>query len=156
MNATKRSPLDTLIELTRQSRDGAGKNLADDRKRSFDTSSQLATLTSYRQEYASQLQDMLRKGTDTATLRNYQQFLKTLDEAIARARDTLVQQEQRVASSRQQWQQQQQQLSSYDTLASRRAQQQRQQEQRREQMQSDESSSNMSARRRQQSDPQDQ
>ncbi len=152
MNAGKRSPLDTLIELTRQSRDGAGKNLADERKRSLDTVSQLDTLTSYRQEYANQLQDMLRRGTDTATLYNYQQFLRTLDAAIARARDTLSQQEQRVASSRQQWQQQQQQLSSYDTLADRRAQELRQQEQRRERVQSDEATSNMSARTRQQQD----
>ncbi|QIB64323.1 flagellar export protein FliJ [Kineobactrum salinum] len=156
MNAVKRSPLDTLIELTRQSRDGAGKSLADDRKRSLETISQLETLADYRQEYANQLQDMLRRGTDTAMLHNYQQFLRTLDAAIARARETLSQQEQRVASSRQQWQQQQQQLSSYDTLAGRRAQQQRRQEQRREQVQSDELTSNMSARQRQQSDPQDQ
>lgn len=152
MSTGKRSPLDTLIELTRQSRDGAGKTLADDRKRSLDTASQLDTLTSYRQEYANQLQDMLRQGTDTATLHNYRQFLGTLDAAIARALETLSQQEQRVASSRQQWQEQQQQLSSYDTLADRRAQQQRQEEQRRERVQSDEITSNMSARERQQRD----
>lgn len=142
------SPLDTLIELARRSRDDTGRALAEDRQQSLQVAGQLETLHDYRQQYAEQLQDLLRRGTDAATLHNYQRFLRSLDGAIERARGTLEQQEQRVANSHKQLQRQQRKLTSYDTLASRRMERQRRDEQRRELRQNDEYISGPGARQR--------
>lgn len=144
------NPLDTLIELARQNRDNTGRALADEQRQSQQVAGQLDTLHDYRRQYAEQLQALLCNGTDTATLHNYQRFLRSLDSAIERARGTLEQQEERVANSREQWRQHQRQLTSYDTLASRRVEVERRDEQRRELRQHDEIAAGINARRRQQ------
>ncbi|MBN7795831.1 flagellar export protein FliJ [Parahaliea mediterranea] len=149
-------PLDTLIELARKARDGAGKALAQERQQSRQTAMQLDTLRQYRREYASQMQIVLQGGTDAATLANYRDFLQSLDAAIERAGQALEQQEKRVDNRREHWRQEQRKLSSYDTLAERRAQRERSSEQRREMLQNDEFVTNLSARTRLQSQQPDQ
>lgn len=132
------SPLNTLIELARGSRDQAGQALASERQNEHQVSGQLESLQQYRLEYAQRLQQAMRDGIDPATMRNYQQFLDSLDAALARAREALAAQQQRVGQRQAQWQQEQRKLSSYHTLASRREGQQRRQEARQEQRTSDE------------------
>lgn len=135
---TKSSPLDTLIELARGERDQAGQALASERQNERQVSGQLESLQQYRLEYAERLQQAMREGIDPATMRNYQQFLNSLDDALARAREALAAQQQRVGQRRAQWQQEQRKLSSYDTLVSRRDAHQRRQEARQELRLSDE------------------
>lgn len=142
------TPLDTLIELARDARDQAGQNLASEQRTSSQVSQQLESLHRYRQEYAEKLNAAMRNGIDPATMRNYQQFLASLDDALVRARQALDAQQQRVARTRQQWQQQQQRLSSYDTLAERREVTRRRDEQRREQHVSDDLANNRLVRQR--------
>ena len=132
------SPLDTLIELARGDRDQAGQALASERQNERQVSGQLESLLQYRLEYSQRLQQAMRDGIDPASMRNYQQFLDSLDSALARAREALAAQQQRVGQRQVQWQQEQRKLSSYDTLASRREGQQRRQEARQEQRTSDE------------------
>lgn len=132
------SPLDTLIELARGQRDQAGQALAGERQNEQQVAGQLEALNQYRLEYAQKLQQAMRDGIDPATMRNYQQFLDSLDAALARAREALAAQQQRVGQRQAQWQQEQRKLSSYDTLASRRDAQQRCQEARQELRMSDE------------------
>ncbi len=126
------SPLDTLIELARGNRDQAGQALAQERQSEQQVAGQLESLNQYRLEYAQQLQQAMREGIDPATMRNYQQFLDSLDTALERARQALEAQQQRVSQRRAQWQQEQRKLSSYDTLASRRQEQQQRREARQE------------------------
>ena len=126
------SPLDTLIELARGSRDQAGQALAQENRNEQQVAGQLESLRQYRLEYAQQLQQAMREGIDPATMRNYQQFLDSLDTALERARQALEAQQQRVSQRRAQWQQEQRKLSSYDTLASRRQEQQQRREARQE------------------------
>ncbi|MDR9441066.1 MAG: flagellar export protein FliJ [Halomonas sp.] len=141
------TPLDTLIELARDARDQAGQNLASEQRISRQVSQQVESLHRYRQEYAEKLNAAMRTGIDPATMRNYQHFLASLDDALVRARQALDAQQQRVAKTRQHWQQLQQRLSSYDTLAERRNIARRRAEQRREQHVSDDLVNSRMARR---------
>jgi len=148
MSRTPSSALETLVELAREARDQAGQNLASEQRTSSQVSQQLASLVRYRQEYAEKLNAAMRDGIDPASMRNYQQFLASLDDALERARQAVAAQQQRVEQTRQHWQQQQQRLSSYDTLAERRNQARRRGEQRREQHVSDDLVNNRLVRQR--------
>ncbi|MDI5922802.1 flagellar export protein FliJ [Halomonas sp. LR5S13] len=142
------TPLDTLVELARDARDQAGQSLAGEQRTSSQVSQQLESLHRYRQEYAEKLNAAMRDGIDPATMRNYQQFLASLDDALVRARQAVAAQQERVEKTRQHWQQQQQRLSSYDTLAERRDVARRRDEQRREQHVSDDLVNNRLVRQR--------
>lgn len=143
-----RTSLDTLVELAREARDQAGQTLAGEQRTASQVGQQLDSLHRYRQEYADKLNAAMRDGIDPATMRNYQQFLASLDDALVRARQALAAQQQRVERTRQHWQQQQQRLSSYDTLAERREAVRRRDEQRREQHVSDDLVNNRLVRQR--------
>lgn len=141
------TPLDTLVELARDARDQAGQDLAGEQRTSSQVHQQLESLHRYRQEYAAKLNAAMREGIDPASMRNYQQFLASLDAALERAREALATQQERVERTRQQWQRQQQRLSSYDTLLERRHHARRRDEQRREQHVSDDLVNSRMARR---------
>lgn len=151
MNANV-SPLDTLIELARGARDQAGQALASERQNEQQVAGQLASLNQYRLEYAQRLQQAMCDGIDPATLRNYQQFLDSLDAALARSQQALQAQQKRVGQRQAQWRQEQHKLSSYDTLASRRQQEQQRCEARQELRLSDELVNGRLARARHTSD----
>ena len=131
-------PLDTLVELARDARDQAGRDLASEQRTRHQVSQQLESLRRYRQEYAEKLNSAMNQGIDPATLRNYHQFIGSLDDATVRARQSLDNQDRRVEKARRQWQQEEQRLSSYDTLIERRESARRRDEQRREQRETDE------------------
>lgn len=135
---TTSSPLDTLADLARDARDQAGQSLASERNNERHVAEQLESLRRYRLEYAQRLQQAMHGGVDPATMRNYQQFLASLDDALARARQALAAQQQRVSQTQQQWHSEQRKVSSYDTLVSRRAMQDRLMASRQEQRSTDE------------------
>ncbi|WP_323846727.1 flagellar export protein FliJ [Microbulbifer magnicolonia] len=140
-------PLDILIDQSRRARDSAGRLLAEDQRGSETSAAQLETLQRYRREYCQRLQDAMGRGISAAAMDDYNRFIRSLDGAIARAREALAQQQERLAASRDQWQQRQRQLSSYNTLAARRAERERDREQKRERVQADEMTQNILARR---------
>ena len=141
------NPLDTLIDQSRRARDSAGRALAEEQRCREQTAAQLDTLQKYRQEYRQRLQEAMQRGVGATTLGDYNRFIHSLDQAIARARGALEQHQERVDSSRQHWQQRQRQLASYDTLATRRAQGEQRHLQRLERRQADEMTQNLLARR---------
>lgn len=141
------SPLDTLIDQSRTARDRAGRALAEEQQNRAQAAAQLETLQQYRGEYRQKLQEAMQRGVGADTLNNYSRFILSLDSAIARARETLAQQGERLDTSRQHWQQRQRQLSSYDTLVQRRAHSEQQRQVQRERRQNDEMTQNLIARR---------
>ncbi|MFA5495389.1 MAG: flagellar export protein FliJ [Porticoccaceae bacterium] len=141
-------PLDTLITLAREARDNTGQLLAGERRDQQQLATQMDLLNRYRDEYCQRLQQTMGEGIDLATLRDYQQFLCSLDAAIDNARNTMEEQRCRIAKRQQQWQQEQLRLSSYDTLAARRDAMRLREEQRREQRTTDEFTTNAFARKR--------
>lgn len=144
---TTHTPLETLTELAREARDQAGQALASERNNERLVAQQLESLGSYRAEYAQRLQRAMCEGIDPATMRNYQQFMAALDDALARAKQALAAQQQRVLKTQKQWQNEQCRLSSYNTLAARRAMQEQLAENRREQRLNDEFVTNRTVRR---------
>lgn len=126
------SPLETLIELAQSSRDKAGQALASERHSEQQVAGQLEALHQYRLEYSQKLQQAMREGIDPASMRNYQQFIDSLDDALERAQQALKAQQQRVDQRQSQWQQEQRKLSSYNTLVHRRQQEQQRSEARQE------------------------
>ncbi|MCQ4347287.1 flagellar export protein FliJ [Pseudomonas stutzeri] len=119
---SRSSALDTLIELTREALENAGRLLAGARRSQQQAQAQLDTLQHYRQEYARGLQQAMLEGMEPASLLNYQAFLRTLDDAIDRARLSVGEQQRQVGQRQQHWQEQQRKLNSYHTLIERRAQ----------------------------------
>lgn len=141
------TPLDTLSELTRDARDSASIELNGLRRERQNAVAQLETLTRYRHEYRQRLQGAMETGIGPDSWQNYQQFLASLDSAIARARQTLVEREAGLAQGQQRWQVEQRKLCAYDTLASRREHAERQRMTRHEQRQADEMAAGVLRRR---------
>jgi len=144
MNQT---PLDTLIGLVRDARDGAARLLAGERHSERQLAEQLAMLEQYRNEYWERLHEHMRGGMDAVRLQDYQGFLASLDNAIVQATKAIGEQKQRVSLRQQQWQQEQRRLTSYDALSQRRHAALRLQEARCEQRRNDEFTTNRVARR---------
>ncbi|MBV2132265.1 flagellar export protein FliJ [Pseudomonas sp. MAP12] len=143
---SRTSALDTLIELTREAVDNAGRHLAGAQRSQQQAQSQLDTLQHYRQEYSRGLQQAMQQGMQPASLINYQAFLGSLDDAIDRARQSLREQQRQVSQRQQQWLEQQRKLNSYDTLVERRAQAEQLRDNRREQRLTDELSAQLRLR----------
>lgn len=143
---SRSTALDTLIELTREAVDNAGRHLAGAQRNQQQAQSQLDTLQHYRQEYSRGLQQAMQQGMEPASLLNYQAFLGTLDDAIDRARLSLGEQQRQVRQRQQQWLEQQRKLNSYDTLVERRAQAAQLHDNRREQRLTDELSAQLRLR----------
>lgn len=142
------TPLDTLISLTRDSRDNAGVQLSALRTKRQEAVAQIETLTQYRDEYRQRLQYAMQSGIGPDSWNNYQQFLTSLDNAIARARQTLVERETSLTQGQQYWQTEQRKLTAYDTLMDRRNQAQRLRANRQEQRLTDEMAAGTLLRRK--------
>ncbi|GAB2798610.1 flagellar export protein FliJ [Halomonas shantousis] len=132
------APLDTLRELTRETRDQATQELGHLRRAHQDAQTRLEQLQHYRHEYRQRLQQSMQGGIDPASWHNYQQFLVSLDQAIDRQRQQLTEQARRVDQGLIRWQGQQRKLNAYDILAERREQDARRHATRLEQHQFDE------------------
>ncbi|MCL7461872.1 flagellar export protein FliJ [Pseudomonas sp. NW5] len=137
----KTSALDTLIGLAREAVDQAARLLASERTTQQQVQQQLKMLDEYRLEYARRMQEAMCQGIDPASLANYRQFLASLDQAITRARQTLLTQQQKVENSQRAWQAQHRTLNAYCTLSERRQQAETLRANRREQRDTDEVSS---------------
>ncbi|MCG7598647.1 flagellar export protein FliJ [Halomonas sp. McH1-25] len=144
------TPLDTLISLTRDTRDNASIELGNLRRDLQSANAQLETLTRYRFEYRQRLQQAMESGIGPDSWRNYQQFLASLDAAIARARQTLGEREARLNQGQKRWQNEQRKLSAYDTLATRRETAVQQRANRQEQRLADEMAAGLVLRRQRQ------
>jgi len=115
----QRLPLDTLTELARTRTDEAARRLGALQNAQLSASQQLDMLLHYRQDYDDQLQALMRQGAPSATWRNYQAFLATLDHAIAQQRAIVLQAATRLDHGRDDWRHQQRRLNSFDTLVER-------------------------------------
>ncbi len=113
------SVLSHLTEQAEKARNNAAIALSEDRNNVTKIMQHLTTLQSYRRDYAEQLQQQMKNGIQTAILKTYQQFLASLDDAIGRAQQALLQQEQQTNVSQEQWLKKQQKLRSYETLHTR-------------------------------------
>lgn len=142
------SALDTLVELTKEVLDNAALRLAKSRRSEQQAREYLSTLQNYRQEYAKELQKLMRRGIDSMTRGNYRSFLNSLDQAIEQANRSVTEQETNVNLNQTHWKDQYIKLNSFETLIGRRQQSAKLAASRVEQRQADEMSSQMLLRQR--------
>jgi len=137
---SNKMPLATLIELAQNKTDEATRRLGKLQGAQTSAASKLDMLQQYRQEYLSQLQTHLNDGLAAAQLRNFHNFIRTLDSAIEQQRQLSVQADNQLAHGRTDWQHNKCRLNSFDTLAQRVQQQEMLALNKREQRDSDERS----------------
>lgn len=131
-------PFDRLKQLAQDDVDAAARRLGTTQQQCDEAQRQLQALLDYRREYQDKLQAAAQAGMPAAGWRNFQQFIDTLDTAIARQRQAVAQADAQVADSRHAWQRHRQRLHSFDALAERAAQRERHRANRAEQRDNDE------------------
>ena len=112
-------PLATLIELAQNKTDEATRRLGQLQTAHTSAAEKLEMLQRYRQEYLDQLQVQMGAGVPAAQLRNFRNFIATLDAAIEQQRAVTVQADTRLATGRGDWQNRQRRLHAFDPLAGR-------------------------------------
>lgn len=116
---TKTFSLQPLLDLTQHQTESASRKLGQLNQKQQSCQQQLDTLLAYRKDYLLRLQQAEKNGIEPATLRNYQQFIAKLDEAIRQQRQTVDNSTKQVQHGRQEYQETQRKLKSYNTLEQR-------------------------------------
>jgi len=141
-------PIATLTDLARSQATEAARKLAVLQDANLTAGQKLEVLLQYREDYDRQLQMLLAAGLGSAQWRNYQDFLKALDDGIALQRTAVAQAEDRLDRGRGDWQQQRQRQNAFETLAERMRRQEMLVANRHEQRASDEQAARMVLGRR--------
>ncbi len=115
----KKLPLATLIELAQTKTDEATRRLGQLQNAHTSAAGKLEMLLQYRQDYLDQLNGQMRDGVPSAYVRNFQNFIGTLDGAIEQQRALTLQADTRLGHGRSDWQHNKRRLTSFDTLADR-------------------------------------
>ncbi|MDP2258073.1 MAG: flagellar export protein FliJ [Polaromonas sp.] len=115
----KKLQLAMLIELAQTKTDEATRRLGQLQNAHTSAAGKLDMLLQYRQEYLDQLNGQMRDGVASAYLRNFQNFIGTLDGAIEQQRALTLQADTRLGHGRSDWQHNKRRLTSFDTLADR-------------------------------------
>ncbi|MDB5779783.1 MAG: fliJ [Polaromonas sp.] len=112
-------PLATLIELAQTKTDDATRRLGQLQNAQISANAKLDMLVQYRQEYVEQFNIQLQAGLAASQLRNFQNFIGTLDGAIEQQRALTLQANTRLGHGRTDWQTSKRRLTSFGTLADR-------------------------------------
>ena len=112
-------PLDTLIELAQSKTDEATRRLGQLQNAQTSATSKLDMLVQYRQEYLEQFNGQMQGGLPASQVRNFQNFIGTLDGAIEQQRALTLQAHTRLGHGRTDWQTSKRRLTSFGTLADR-------------------------------------
>lgn len=112
-------PLATLIELAQTKTDEATRRLGQLQNAHTSAAAKLEMLLQYRQEYLDQFNKQMQGGLPSAQVRNFQNFIGTLDSAIEQQRALTLQADTWLGHGRSDWQHNKRRLTSFDTLADR-------------------------------------
>ena len=113
------SPLITLRDLAQDAVEQATRQLGQVRKAQQAAEQQLSMLLNYQDEYRQKLNNQLSGGMESSNWQNYQQFIGTLEQAIAQHRQQLTLWGEKVDHAMKQWQDKQQRLNAFETLHTR-------------------------------------
>lgn len=111
--------LQPLLELMQTRTDEATRQLGQLIAAEQSAKSRLQLLEQYREEYAQRLRDAISTGLTQLALRNYQDFLARIDEAITQQKQAVAQSERSTAAGQEQWREQNKRLKAIDTLSQR-------------------------------------
>jgi flagellar protein FliJ len=116
---TNAFPLKPLVHLAQQKNDAATKQLGLLNRNRHAAQSKLEMLQQYRKDYQEKLQDAQKAGMELNDLRNFQDFLYRLDDAIAQQTGVVTQTQLSVQQGRNELTETQRRMKSFDTLANR-------------------------------------
>lgn len=116
---TKKFSLQPLIKLAQHQNDSATRRLGQLNQQQQSAQQNLDTLLEYRRDYQARLQVASRNGMSPADLRNFQQFINKLDEAIAQQTRIVEQSKASTQAGRNEFDITQKKLKSFDTLKQR-------------------------------------
>lgn len=111
--------LQTILDLARRQSDAAASTLSTLNAEHARATSTLRMLMDYRDEYQTRFRQNAAKCMDASALRNFQEFMLKLEEAIEQQREVVA----RAAHDRDaglgEWRARQRQVKAFDTLADR-------------------------------------
>ncbi|MEW6563038.1 MAG: flagellar export protein FliJ [Pseudomonadota bacterium] len=111
--------LQPLVDLAAQQNDAATKKFGQLNQQQQAAQAKLEMLQQYRRDYQERFQNAVQNGMDQTDMRNFQDFLYRLDEAIRQQRALLEQIKVAVQSGRTELMEAQRKVKSFDTLAQR-------------------------------------
>ncbi|MBW8077499.1 MAG: flagellar export protein FliJ [Gallionella sp.] len=144
---TKPFTLQPLMNLAQHQSESATRELGQRNKQQHDAQEKLDMLQRFRSDYQTRLQTSAQSGMDPATLRNFQEFINKLDEAIAQQSKVLAQSKIAVQTGRGEFDSTQRKLKSFTTLQERHLEVQKRVEAKSEQRILDEHTGRFTARR---------
>lgn len=109
--------LQPLLEIMQNRTDEATRKLGQLIAAEQSQKSRLQMLEQYREEYAQRMREAIGQGVTPLVLRNYQDFLARIDEAIAQQRLAVQHSENSTRAGQEHWQAQNKQLKAIDTLS---------------------------------------
>jgi flagellar FliJ protein len=136
-----------LVHLAHQKNDDATRKFGQLIQQQQAAQTKLLTLEQYREDYQTRLQQAVRNGINQTSLRNFQDFIHRLDEAVAQQRNNIVQILHLMQAGRNELAHTQRNMKSFDTLAQRHLESERKLEDKLEQRQQDEHTGRNSALR---------
>ena len=139
--------LQPLMNLAEHQNESATRKLGQLNRQQQDTQQKLDMLREYRKDYQNRLQEATRSGMDPAGLRNFQQFINKLDEAINQQTKAVEKSKISTQTGRDEFSITQRKLKSFDTLQQRHIEMQREANGKYEQKAQDEHNSISTARR---------
>jgi flagellar FliJ protein len=116
---TKRFSFLPLMSLAQHRKDTATQKLGQLNRQQLNAQSKLATLQQYRKDYQARLQESAQNGMNPAELRNFQEFINKLDEAISQQLKLVGQSMASTQVGRGEFDAAQRKLKSFDTLQQR-------------------------------------
>lgn len=111
--------LQTLLEVMQTRSDDATRRLGQLIAAEHDARARLNMLEQYRDEYADKMRAATQQGIPPLVLRNYQEFLGRIQEAIQQQAQAVKNSERNTAAGRNHWQEQNKRLKAIDTLSQR-------------------------------------
>ncbi len=116
---TQTFSLQPLLEIMQTRTDEATRKLGPLIAAEKNEKNRLQMLEQYRQEYAAKMSHASSQGLSQLMLRNYQDFLNRIDEAIKQQRIAVLTSENNTKAGQDDWKAQNRQLKAIDTLAQR-------------------------------------
>jgi len=107
------------MNLARHQNDSATRKLGQLNKQQHNAQSKLEVLQQYRRDYQARLQESTQNGINPAELRNFQEFINKLDEAIGQQLKTVNLSKASTQAGRGEFDTAQRKLKSFDTLQQR-------------------------------------
>lgn len=145
----KQFTLQPVMDLAQHRKESATRELGQLNKQQHDAQSRLEMLQQYRKDYQERLQQLSKGGMAPADLRNFQQFINKLDEAISQQHKVVAMSNVSVQAGRSELDMTHRKLKSFTTLLERHIDEQKKVEAKSEQRALDEHTGRFAAQRMQ-------